>query len=70
MSGGTADLKAGYYHRGEPRDLRIPHGPDWPERMAQALARMGVHPDRGSSDRDPHRSVGVRVPGPAQVVPA
>jgi hypothetical protein len=66
LSGGTADLKAGYYHRGEPRDLRIPHGSDWPERMAQALARIGVHPDRGRAGGDAHPPAGVRAPGHAQ----
>lgn len=55
LSGGTADLKAGYYHRGEPRDLRIPRGPDWQPRMAHALARIGIHPDRvpGRADAQP-----------------
>jgi hypothetical protein len=44
-SGGSADLKAGYYHRGEPRDLRIAAGPDRAQRLAQALAGLGIEPD-------------------------
>ncbi len=67
LSGGTADLKAGYYHRGEPRDLRIPRGPDWQLRMSQALARVGVHPDRPRERTDAQRAQPLPARMPAEV---
>lgn len=44
--GGVSDLGAGYYHRGEPRDLRFPREAGWQAPMAQALSKLGIEQDR------------------------
>lgn len=51
LSGGSGGLKAGYYHRGETRDLRIEHSLGWPERAAAELSRIGIRPDRIAPDQ-------------------
>lgn len=55
FAGSTSDLKCGYYRNGR-GVAKIIHTPGWEERTAIELGKLGIHPDRAPSRKDPARS--------------
>jgi EH_Signature domain len=70
LTGGTSDLKAGYFYRGESRDIRIDHGPNWREQMAAHLARIGIQPDRARGNSLALPAPGLRGLAPTKPISA
>ena len=51
-SGGTDDLRMGYYPKGK-RVLKIAHTPGWEDRAEVDLRRLGIHPDQQAARQEP-----------------
>jgi EH_Signature domain len=54
-AGSTSDLKCGYYRNGR-GVAKIIHKPGWEDRSAIELTKLGIYPDRASSQKESTRS--------------